>query len=303
MSSTRKPIHPSASFKLGLFPPRSSAAIIFIHPPCRYPSRRSPDGTTNRGRSGCEIRSGVSGALTGTGGDGRRLGAPAAPIGLRGTCRHARSYTRRTLSDERSRRAATEPGASARRVDPSAAEPASRPLGYKRADVDEALEARDPSWPSCKQDIAALWLAFAQHDRMIRALGGEVPRRRPCRPSGRRRRGATRPRPVPARLEAEAESIGDQLSELDEVLAAIEMATQTLEHTYSDEIESLPPGAPSGDEAGEPEDRHRTPRTKPKPTPSGLTRGSLRSRGSELSSSRRSRSASAAARPESSGMP
>lgn len=116
-----------------------------------------------------------------------------------------------------------------------------RPLGYKRSDVDEALEARDAQLTELRQDVAALWLAFSQHDRMIRALGGEDPQPRPA------------PAPAPASTDpgdaddgsedldtgavaAEAESIGNQLSELDEVLAAIEMATKTLESTYADDI-------------------------------------------------------------------
>ena len=73
---------------------------------------------------------------------------------------------------------------------------------------------------------------------MIRTLGGEAPPpateqpaaaaapERPADPSSAER----------STTEAEAESIGNQLSELDEVLAAIEMATKTLEHTYADEI-------------------------------------------------------------------
>ncbi len=108
-----------------------------------------------------------------------------------------------------------------------------RPLGYKRADVDEAFRARDSELEELKQDIAALWLAFAQHDRMIRSVGGETPppvtaRPKPVEPA--------EPAAVPSPIDAKAESIGNQLSELDEVLAAIEMATQTLEKTYSDEI-------------------------------------------------------------------
>lgn len=132
-----------------------------------------------------------------------------------------------------------------------------RPLGYKRADVDEAFEARDSELAELKQDIAALWLAFAQHDRMIRALGGEDPpplveRPAPATPE-------PQPEPLgPSPIEAEAESIGNQLSELDEVLAAIEMATKTLEHTYSDEIEAsrattqgVEGGTPAADEEPE----------------------------------------------------
>ena len=43
-----------------------------------------------------------------------------------------------------------------------------RPLGYNRADVDEALKARDGELAELTQDIAALSIAFAQHDRVIR---------------------------------------------------------------------------------------------------------------------------------------
>jgi hypothetical protein len=123
-----------------------------------------------------------------------------------------------------------------------------RPLGYKRADVDEAIEARDSELAELKQDIAALWLAFAQHDRMIRTLGDEDPPpvQRSAAPTPR-----SEPEPLePSPIEVEAESIGNQLSELDEVLAAIEMATKTLEHTYSDEIEA----SRTGVEGGEPGD-------------------------------------------------
>ena len=52
------------------------------------------------------------------------------------------------------------------------------------------------------------------------------------------------PQPDPAaqsRIEADAASIGNQLSELDEVLAAIEMATQTLERTYAEEAGAADP--------------------------------------------------------------
>jgi len=122
-----------------------------------------------------------------------------------------------------------------------------RPLGYKRADVDEALEARDGELAELRQDIAALWLAFAQHDRMLRALTGEAP----PPPSGtepkRRETPETAAPSMP--LETEAASIGAQLSELDEVLAAIEMATKTLERTYSEEIDTAdePTAAEDGD--------------------------------------------------------
>jgi hypothetical protein len=107
-----------------------------------------------------------------------------------------------------------------------------RPFGYKRADVDEALTTRDSQLAELRQDIAALWLAFAQHDRMIRELTGGSDPGPAQAPAGE---SASAPPPESAAA-PDAESVGKQLSDLDEVLAAIEMATQTLERTYSDEI-------------------------------------------------------------------
>lgn len=120
-----------------------------------------------------------------------------------------------------------------------------RPFGYKRADVDEALETRDSQVAELRQDIAALWLAFAQHDRMIRDLGG-APRAAgtspepPLEHEGAALQGASEtaddtPAESASAVEG-AEAIGQQLSDLDEVLAAIEMATQTLERSYAEEI-------------------------------------------------------------------
>lgn len=121
-------------------------------------------------------------------------------------------------------------------------------FGYRRVDVDEALGTRDSELAELRQDVAALWLAFAQHDRMIReGLQHGV--------SGDEGTSGAREEPPPAppadpppsepELSANAlaagdssESIGRQLSDLDEVLAAIEMATQTLERTYAEEIAS-----------------------------------------------------------------
>ena len=136
--------------------------------------------------------------------------------------------------------------------EPGTPEPARlrrRPFGYRRADVDEALQTRDSQLAELRQDIAALWLAFAQHDRMIRDLTGAPD-------------PVTEPSPAPAVPAASAaaplepsdpaESVGRQLSDLDEVLAAIEMATQTLERTYSDEVAEAP--QPAGTEAAASED-------------------------------------------------
>ncbi len=146
-----------------------------------------------------------------------------------------------------------------------------RLFGYRPADVDEALDARVAELAELRQDIAALWLAFAQHDRMIRdalqgapvelgfpGSGEEREQRAPSgapetaaeAPGGGPADGPAEPPAEPAREgtdvagrleelgsppEAVA-SIGQQLSDLDEVLAAIELATRTLEATYVDEI-------------------------------------------------------------------
>jgi hypothetical protein len=125
-----------------------------------------------------------------------------------------------------------------------------RPFGYRKADVQQVLQSRDAELGEreaelveLRQDVAALWLAFAQHDRMIRSAlgddaGAAAPRTRPPEPAP-----STTPEPdvgappAPAAAAAiEDAAIGRQLSDLDEVLAAIELATQTLERTYVEEI-------------------------------------------------------------------
>jgi hypothetical protein len=117
-------------------------------------------------------------------------------------------------------------------------------LGYKRNDVHQALDARDAELTELRQDVAALWLAFGQHDRMIRTALEQGAASRPAappRPPQSPAPASTSPAP-PANLpESEAEpiptaSITRQLSELDDVLAAIETATQSLERNYAHEI-------------------------------------------------------------------
>ena len=162
--------------------------------------------------------------------------------------RRARSYTRRILGGEEAE------GGEERAVAPERPAPPRlrrRPLGYKRADVDEALGARDAELAELRQDVAALWLAFAQHDRILRSLTGEAPP--PAPPAARAPAEGDAPSAGPAGLRSEAASIGDQLSELGDVLAAIEMATQTLERTYSEEIDEAPEPAPPPEDATEPE--------------------------------------------------
>jgi len=148
------------------------------------------------------------------------------------------SYTRRSLAEEEPDQNETggEPPDPGRIERPRLRR---RPLGYRRADVDEALEARDSELSELRRDVAALWLAFAQHDRMLRTLSGAPPPQAIAAPAPET--------PAPEPLESEAASIGAQLSELDEVLAAIEMATQTLERTYAEEIQG--PDRPGEDDA------------------------------------------------------
>lgn len=106
------------------------------------------------------------------------------------------------------------------------------PFGYRRSDVDEALGARDAELAVLRQDIAALWLAFAEHDRILRQPGSEP--------------AELAEPPVPTvqqqqPLDSEAASIGVQLAELDEVLASIETATRRLERAYAERGDEVRP--------------------------------------------------------------
>lgn len=137
-----------------------------------------------------------------------------------------------------------------------------RLLGYKRADVEAAigaredelgelegeLDARDAELGELRQDIAALWLAFAQHDRMLGDLRRAITAPAPAAAeTGPRTEPAPAAEAEPAVTPAAADpSVGHQLADLDEVLAAIEMATQTLEQTYANEIEEA-----EGERSGE----------------------------------------------------
>jgi hypothetical protein len=129
-------------------------------------------------------------------------------------------------------------------------------FGYRRDDVDQALEARDSELAEMRQDVAALWLAFAQHDRLIRSViegRASSPQPPPAAATGPPpRQIAPEPTPAPAPPAAPAPPVADptaaeatapisrQLEELDQVLAAIESATQTLERTYGEEVGKAP---------------------------------------------------------------
>lgn len=146
-------------------------------------------------------------------------------------------------------------------AEPGRPEPARlrrRPFGYRRVDVDRALDARDSDIAELRQDIAALWMAFAQHDRILRpastgtpAPGSVAPPPEPVPEAGPPPLAEPSPE-APAATE-DVESVDRQLSDLDEVLAAIEMATQTLERTHAEEIahgSDVPPEANRPEDAG-----------------------------------------------------
>jgi hypothetical protein len=117
------------------------------------------------------------------------------------------------------------------------------PFGYRRADVDAALAARDAELAELRQDVAALWLAFAQHDRLLRDAPGAAEAAAAAQPQSGTATGGTVPEADPEQAAARAAAIGAQLSELDHVLSAIEEATRTLERTYASET-----GEPGGDD-------------------------------------------------------
>ncbi len=130
-------------------------------------------------------------------------------------------------------------------------------FGIRRADVRAEISSRDQAIAELRRDVTALWLAFGQHERTIRELTGALKGLSGVEiepPGGRR---AERPEPYgdpppyvgyqTAQAQREsvstsgatprADEIGEQLSGLDDVLAAIQRATASLEQAYNDEIE------------------------------------------------------------------
>jgi len=129
-----------------------------------------------------------------------------------------------------------------------------RLLGLKASDVEAEIGARDTEIAELKRDIAALWLAFGQHERTIQEIlktieGGGAGA---VAPPGGRVEGEV-PGPAGRRdPEPRGASIARQLSGLDEVLGAIEEATRTLERSYAEEIKGGGAAEPAG---AEPSDR------------------------------------------------
>lgn len=165
-----------------------------------------------------------------------------------------------------------DPGASrGQRFEPPGPDP-SRPdsprlrrglLGVRAGDVSAEIGLRDAEIAELRRDIAALWLAFGQHERTIQELvstiedgGGGALVPPGGRPTGAEQQSRAGREPGEAPRGA---SIAKQLSSLDEVLGAIEEATRTLERSYAEEIEEGGTESPaeaesrrSQDEGGEP---------------------------------------------------
>ncbi len=136
-----------------------------------------------------------------------------------------------------------------------------RLFGYRPGDVAEVISSKQEEIAILQRDVAALWLAFSQHERTIRtmleaieALGGErldpPGARSPRRPDAGGREedpdqqdpdpqdpaAVGEPHPSTPGAQTNPEATAAQLAGLDEVLAAIEHATQSLEQAYAEEV-------------------------------------------------------------------
>jgi len=124
--------------------------------------------------------------------------------------------------------------------------------GYRPGDVESALRTREEQIAELRRDVAALWLAFGQHERTIREMLTALERLTGLGvdPPGPQ---ADTPPPTPrSPLPDAGGDIGRQLGDLDQVLLAIEEATQSLERTYQDEITATEPtgaGQAEGEQA------------------------------------------------------
>lgn len=149
-----------------------------------------------------------------------------------------------------------------------------RLFGFKASDVRTEISAKDAELAELRRDVAALWLAFGQHERTIRQVLDALQRTSGIAldpPGGRT--GPGQPGAAAAAPDAqgdaessaggsEAASIGAQLSDLDQVLAAIEHATQTLERGYAGGETAEGESTVKRDDEPEPE-----PKATPKPEP------------------------------------
>lgn len=131
------------------------------------------------------------------------------------------------------------------------------PLGVRAIDVRDQLEAmrvelddRRDDIDELRNDVAALWLAFGQHERAIRELIAAVESLGGARVSwpGESEHGHQLPfqteslpgvppaRPLePPGTALDRDTIAAQLAGLDDVLAAIDQATRSLEGVYGED--------------------------------------------------------------------
>jgi hypothetical protein len=142
------------------------------------------------------------------------------------------------------------------------------PMGVRAVDVRDQLDAigtelddRRDDIDELRNDVAALWLAFGQHERALRdlisaveALGGarvawpgdhghghQLPFQAESLP------GVPPPRDPfdPPGSQIDRETIASQLAGLDDVLAAIDQATRSLESVYGDAARGKPAADPA----------------------------------------------------------
>lgn len=117
-----------------------------------------------------------------------------------------------------------------------------RLFGYRPADVEAELSSRGRELGELRRDVAALWLAFAQHERTIQRMLASLERLGGVRidpPGGRGEQGQAapaEPAQPPAAEEPVPGDVAGRLSDLDHVLEAIERATASLERSYAGEL-------------------------------------------------------------------
>lgn len=116
-------------------------------------------------------------------------------------------------------------------------------FGVRAADVQRELDVRDAEIEELRRELAALWQTYAQHDRAIREALSPQPEP-PAQENGGE---PSEPGPSPAERRAAIEA---QLGGLDEALAAIEQATQTLERAYRPPAKPDAADVPSDDDPG-----------------------------------------------------
>ena len=152
------------------------------------------------------------------------------------------------------------------RREPRGAAPEEETAGQADATSGPGGEAAAPTDPiaEMRRDIAALWLAFSHQERTLRDLADRLEGSRDPRPAPQAQPTPADTHSAPAGdLEPGAEAppapdpgpvpVSKQLSDLDDVLASIERATETLERNHADEIgAAAEAGEHSGSEAGPP---------------------------------------------------